>query len=391
MTRLSTHAKTIRRRRGPLPILVAVLLVAPAANAYEGFGALSTGALGYPGGYETYHVTSLADSGPGTLRDAVSTHGRYVVFDVGGTIDLQSTLNIPYSYITIDGSTAPPPGITINAPSIRTCLEARNSVGPVHDVVIHHIRIVGAGGDGEGLDILELDGTKHEIYNVVLDHITAIAASDGVFDIWGEVRDVTVSNNLVIDTIKMCHLSKSDEIRERISFHHNVFARNNERQIRMRHHNELIDFVNNVVYGWGWFEGGAAGLSIDYNTGVSNEEYPKLNVENNVYHYVPGLHGDEDDAIVRTINGEIFFAGNEFPAGELDAYSTSARHAIPAYARVTTDPAARLCVTAVPGAGTVFATAGEESLLDEIESALGFCFSDGFESGDTGAWSATQP
>lgn len=372
-------------------ILAAALLVAPVATSYEGFGALSTGAQGYPGGFETYHVTSLADDGPGTLRDAVSAHGRYVVFDVGGTIELASTLNIAYSYITIDGSTAPPPGITINAPFIRTCLEARNSVGPVHDVVIHHIRIVGAGGDGEGLDILELDGTKHAVYNVVLDHITAIAASDGVFDIWGEVRDITISNNLVIDTIKMCHLSNSDEIRERISFHHNVFARNNERQIRMRHHNDLIDFVNNVVYGWGWFEGGAAGLSIDTNTGVPNDEYPKLNVENNVYHFVPGLHGDEDDAIVRAIPGEIFFSGNQLPAGEIDGYSTSARHAIPAYAQVTTDPAARLCATSVPGAGTVYPTADESSLLAEIASVLGFCFGDDFESGNTDAWSAQVP
>jgi len=386
MNRTKTDTETGRRSRRKLPFLAALLLVTSTATAYEGFGALTTGALGYPGGHETYHVTSLADGGPGTLRDAVSTHGRYVVFDVGGTINLLSTLNIPYSHITIDGSTAPPPGITINAPGIRTCLEARNSIGPVHDVIIHHIRIVGAGGDGEGLDILELDGTKHEVQNVVFDHITAIAASDGVFDIWGEVRDVTISNNLVIDTIKMCHLSNSDEIRERISFHHNVFARNNERQIRMRHHNELIDFVNNVVYGWGWFEGGAAGLSIDSNTGVSNEEYPKLNVENNVFHYVPGLHGDEDDAVVRTINGEIFFSGNSFPAGEVDAGSTSARHVIPVDAQVTTDPATKLCVTSVPGAGTVYPTAAESSLLDEIESALGCCFSDGFESGDTSAW-----
>jgi hypothetical protein len=46
MNGVSTHAKTIRRSRGPLPILMAVFLAAPAAAAYEGFGALSTGAPG---------------------------------------------------------------------------------------------------------------------------------------------------------------------------------------------------------------------------------------------------------------------------------------------------------------------------------------------------------
>ena len=38
-----------------------------------------------------YHVTTLDDDGsPGTLRDAVSEGSRHVVFDVGGTITLDS-------------------------------------------------------------------------------------------------------------------------------------------------------------------------------------------------------------------------------------------------------------------------------------------------------------
>ena len=55
------------------------------------------------------------------------------------------------------------------------------------------------------------------------------------------------------------HLSQDSTARERISFHHNVFARNNERQIRMRHQNGVLDFVNNVVYGWGWVGCSGAG------------------------------------------------------------------------------------------------------------------------------------
>ena len=78
----------------------------------------------------------------------------------------------------------------------------------------------------------------------------------------------------------------------------------------MRHHNDLIDFVNNVIYGWGWMEGGAAGLHIGTNDGMPNEDYPTLNVENNVYHYVSGLSGDEDDAIIRdNPTGRIYFNG----------------------------------------------------------------------------------
>lgn len=352
-----------------LVLLTTMLSWISLIEAYEGFGSVTKGAEDSTG-YETYHVTSLEDNGTGTLRDAVSQGGRYIVFDVGGTINLQSVLNIAYPYMTIDGLSAPDPGITLNTPHIRTCIEARNSVGPAHDIIIHHIRIVGAGGNGEGEDILELDGMAHPVYNIIFDHITGIAASDGVFDIYGEVRDVTISNCLMMETIKMCHLSNSDDKRDRISFHHNVFAKNNERQIRMRHHNNLIDLVNNVVYGWGWFEGGAAGMSIDENIGVSNEEFPRLNMENNVYHFVSGLHGDEDDAIVRKINGKIYFNGNIFPAGENDDNSTSGKHDIPDYAKVTMFKTSALGDSVVPYVGTHYPTDNEKALLQEISLAL---------------------
>ncbi|MGN0162347.1 MAG: fibronectin type III domain-containing protein, partial [Candidatus Ornithomonoglobus sp.] len=76
----------------------------------DGAGKFSTGGRGY----EVYHVTSLADSGSGTLRSAVSKSGRIVVFDVGGTIELTSGDIYCNSNITIAGQTAPGGhGITI--------------------------------------------------------------------------------------------------------------------------------------------------------------------------------------------------------------------------------------------------------------------------------------
>ena len=98
-------------------MLVVPQVKLPAADVYEGFGAKTQGALSSPTGYTTYRVTSLADSGPGTLRDAVSQGNRYIVFDVGGTIRLGGDLNVFSSYLTIDGSSAPAPGITIQQPS----------------------------------------------------------------------------------------------------------------------------------------------------------------------------------------------------------------------------------------------------------------------------------
>ena len=85
----------------------------PAFPGAEGMGggAIGGGRLGYSN--TVYHVTSLADSGAGTLRDAVSSTNRTVVFDISGTIWLQSRLVITNSFLTLAGQTAPGDGITV--------------------------------------------------------------------------------------------------------------------------------------------------------------------------------------------------------------------------------------------------------------------------------------
>src|SRR4029077_10408962 len=82
-----------------------------AAPAYPGFGYKTTGGTGRP----VFTVTTLADAGPGSLRDALALAGRdggTIRFRVGGDITLASGLDVP-GRTTIDGSSAPPPGITL--------------------------------------------------------------------------------------------------------------------------------------------------------------------------------------------------------------------------------------------------------------------------------------
>lgn len=363
----------VHLRMAPFAVLLALLLSGSrGVDAYEGFGAATLGAADCAN-YETYRVTTLADTGAGTLREGLSRGCRLIVFEVSGTIQLQSTLNIAYSYVTIDGATAPAPGITILQPlGVATTIEAKSSVGPVHDVIIRHLRMIGQSVEQEGIDIWGLDGEAHPVYNIVLDHLTGVAAQDGVFDLWGRVYNVTISWNLIMDTSKALHLSRAEDIRENISFHHNVFARNQERQIRIKY-DSRADYVNNVIYGWGWGGCAAAGLNIDTSYDVD----PTINVIANVFHYVSGTGcGGQDDAIVYSGNGtdtaKVFMSGNLVPAQERDTAGTvGTPMPIPAYAQVTAYSASALGDAVVPCAGTGRKTAEEQALLDQVSQAIG--------------------
>lgn len=83
---------------------------------------------------QVVRVTSLAEKGKGSLRDALKVKGpKLVVFEVGGVIDLEMqpvSLDEPDCYVA--GQTAPAPGITI----IRGGLRVRGD-----RTVLQHLRV----------------------------------------------------------------------------------------------------------------------------------------------------------------------------------------------------------------------------------------------------------
>ena len=83
----------------------AKLLAFPTA---QGFGANATGGRGGT----VYHVTTLNETGTGSITDACSQSNRTVVFDVGGVINIVNRINVADN-ITLAGQTAPGDGIVI--------------------------------------------------------------------------------------------------------------------------------------------------------------------------------------------------------------------------------------------------------------------------------------
>lgn len=120
----------------------------------EGFGAYASGGRGG----EIVHVTNLNAAGAGSLADAVSSPNRFVVFDVGGVIDITGKSITIASNVTIAGQTAPGEGITIYGGRV---IASNNS-----NIIMRYIRMRGGLSVNSSKCTLTLDGCN----NIIMDH-----------------------------------------------------------------------------------------------------------------------------------------------------------------------------------------------------------------------------
>lgn len=152
-----------------------------------GAGAYTTGGRGG----RVIHVTNLNDSGPGSLREAVMAYGpRIVVFDVSGTIELLTDLNIYEGNLTIAGQTAPSPGITITGRSIKM---SSNQWTSADNMIFRYFRIR-PDFIRNGLEMgIQLNNAK----NIIIDHVSISWAGDKAIGISDVAENVTVQNVLI--------------------------------------------------------------------------------------------------------------------------------------------------------------------------------------------------
>ena len=197
----------------------------------EGYGAYATGGRGC----QIVHVTNLNASGSGSLADAVSKPNRFVVFDVGGVIDITGNSITIASNITIAGQTAPGEGITIYG--------GRVIASNAKNVILRYLRMRGGKSVNSSKCTLTLDYCE----NLIMDHCSVS---------WGPWDNVHIkdANNI---TWQYCINSEGIEPQRfgsitdgtrNWTISHCLWADNKSRNPKMKCY---VQYYNNVVYNYG--------------------------------------------------------------------------------------------------------------------------------------------
>ena len=259
--------------------------------AGSGFGGYGTDTPGGKGG-AVLKVTTLAASGPGSLREALATSGpRIVVFEVGGIIDLDKVrLDVSEPFVTVAGQTAPSPGITLIRGGMRVF---------AHDVRIEHVRFrMGSAGDtaptGFEPDVTT-DGPN--AYNVVFDHVSVAWGVDENLSVSGPrldgplatSRSVTISNSIIAEGLDESVHEKGGhsmgtlihDYCTNVAVVGNLYAHNDERNPWFKGFATGV-IVNNVIYDPGVWAIRLGPVDSEWSSAGIVPEGPRVSIVGNV-------------------------------------------------------------------------------------------------------------
>jgi hypothetical protein len=230
-------------------------------------------------------VTSLADTGSGTLRECVvQTYPRVCVFEISGRIKLASDLIVSAPDLIVAGQTAPAPGVLITNGGFT--IQAA-------DVRLDHLTIR-PGDESTGTRpavrrAITLQGLLAK--NVRLNNLSLSWGVDSNMTSVGAVSDVTVRNSIISEALRnSIHPSGPrgngvliGETARNVVFVGNLIAANYDRNIRWKY-NTRGEMINNVIYGWG----GTTSWNTTNISDLENKDIGTyLDVIGNVYRYGP--------------------------------------------------------------------------------------------------------
>lgn len=285
----------------------------PAFPGAEGAGKWAKGGRGG----SVYEVTTLADSGPGSLREGVSGSDRTIVFRVSGTIELKSQLLIAGNNLTIAGQTAPGGGICVSG-------YGTGIKGSAHDIVIRYIRFRLSDRNEIADDAFNTNvpgSVSPEIRNLIIDHCSFSWAVDECLSPYGNF-DVTIQWCIVSEGLALSAHPKNRHGYggiwggERNTYHHNLIAHQGGRQPRFGYTEGInleVDHFNNVVYDHGY-------------TSVYGGEWANgINIVGNYYKPGPTTLGEVAPVIVSANRGGQWHVAGNYVDGHPDVTAHNRR------------------------------------------------------------------
>ena len=245
-----------------------------------GYGAYATGGRGG----DVYAVTTLNDSEAGSLRYGIqSADGpRTIIFNISGTIYLNSPLIIDQPNLTLAGQTAPGNGITLAGQPVM--------IKNTEHIIVRHLRVrvgdinaadreptvfnntIVPGKPENGLGNLageEADALRiYKSTQVIVDHLSLGWSMDEIVDIY-QSDFVTVQNCLIANSLDDSYHPKGahgygvlivggNNEPNRISFVRNILAHNRARNPGFSAAQDAnsgpsrlsLELINNIVYNW---------------------------------------------------------------------------------------------------------------------------------------------
>ncbi len=232
-----------------------------------GFGKYAEGGRGG----DIKYVTNLNDDGVGSLRVACESTGpRTVLFKIGGTITLNSTIEISNPNITIAGQTAPGGGICLrmNPESNYNNLQATLAILTDH-VIIRGLRFRAGPNNMQTVsqihDCLDIwDGE-----NIIIDHCSFTWGADENIAIWSDIinehpQKITIQNSIIGQSLQKLEsgnitrgfgmLVGGSVGASEVSIVKNLFIHNAQRNPLLKSEQaSTFEVSNNVVYNYGFF------------------------------------------------------------------------------------------------------------------------------------------
>ncbi|MGH7950301.1 MAG: autotransporter-associated beta strand repeat-containing protein [Limisphaerales bacterium] len=264
-----------------------------------GFGANVTGGRGGT----VYHVTTLADSGAGSFRDAVSHSRRIIIFDVGGYIKLNSAVSCSGD-LTIAGQTAPGGGIGFYGGEI--------SFSDRSNIICRYIRIrPGSLTTSSTDDALALADARTMIFDHCSFEFGPWNNIDAVSGDWQTtpVTEITFQNCLDADPTGQQFGAHTESVSSTMSWFYNIFANSHNRN-PLSKINDV--FINNVLYNC------AAGYTTHTSTKFSHD------IVNNYFITGPATGGSSDFPWFQVDdNQSIYYSGNLFDSNSDGALNGS--------------------------------------------------------------------